>query len=186
MTTGPGLIPGDGAKMALDKAKGIVFDAAIGDALGYPTEFLSLDQIKSRLGSQGIRDLPEPALFSDDTQMTIAVAEALIEAGHGNLYAIMEAIKNEFVKWRHSPENSRAPGNTCLAGVSNMERRIHWSESGVPDSKAADPPCGLRTSGIFTGKIRKSSKWLRGPRASAPTAAEERWRLASAPHTWSS
>ena len=57
--------------MNIDKAKGIIFGLAIGDALGYPTEFLSLRQIKAEFGSNGISDLPKaPALYTDDTQMT--------------------------------------------------------------------------------------------------------------------
>lgn len=136
--------------MELEKARGIIFGLAIGDALGYPTEFMSLDRIKATYGSQGISDLPKtPALFSDDTQMSIAVAEALIKSGNGNLDTIMEAVKNEVVKWRHSPENNRAPGNTCLAGVSNMERGIHWSESGIADSKGCGSAMRVTSIGYF-------------------------------------
>ncbi len=74
-------------------------------------------------------------MFTDDTQMTIAIAEALIKAGDQDVETIMAAIRDEFIQWRHSPENNRAPGNACLIGVSNMERSMHWSESGVPNSK---------------------------------------------------
>ncbi|MDF1594057.1 MAG: ADP-ribosylglycohydrolase family protein [Desulfobacterales bacterium] len=119
-----------------EKAKGLIFGLAIGDALGYPTEFITLARIKTEFGPNGIADFSKsPALFTDDTQMSIAIAEALIKAGAQDLETIMEAIKEEFIKWRRSPENNRAPGNACLAGVSNMERGVHWSESGVADSK---------------------------------------------------
>lgn len=120
----------------INKAKGVIYGLAIGDALGYPTEFMPLSRIKAVYGESGIDDFPkDPALFTDDTQMSIAIAEALIKVGDQDLETIMDAIKDEFVKWRHSPENNRAPGNACLAGVSNMERGMHWTESGVPDSK---------------------------------------------------
>ena len=118
-----------------DKAKGMIFGLAIGDSLGNPTEFMSLSQIKKRYGESGITDLPDPSLFTDDTQMSIAIAEALVSAGDQDVETIMDAIRDEFIKWRHSPENNRAPGNTCLEGVRNMERRIHWAESGIADSK---------------------------------------------------
>ncbi len=113
----------------------MIFGLAIGDALGKPTEFMSLKNIQSKYGPDGIQDLPGQALYTDDTQMTIAIAEALIKTGDQDLETIMDAVRDEFIKWRHSPENNRAPGNACLAGVSNMERGIHWSESGVPNSK---------------------------------------------------
>ena len=98
----------------LNRAKGVVYGLAIGDALGRATEFMSLQSIKSTYGQDGITDLPEPALFTDDTQMSVAIAEALIRAGEKDLEAIMQAVKDEFVKWLHSPENTRGPRGTSV------------------------------------------------------------------------
>ena len=85
-----------------EKAKGLIFGLAIGDALGYPTEFMTLSRIKSDFGPAGIKDFTKsPALFTDDTQMGIAVAEALIRAGNQDLETIMEAIKEGFIKWKN-------------------------------------------------------------------------------------
>ena len=50
----------------------MVYGLAIGDALGWVTEFMSLHSIKSSYGDDGITNLPDPALFIDDTQMRIA------------------------------------------------------------------------------------------------------------------
>ena len=133
----------------LEKARGLIFGLAIGDALGYPTEFMTLDRIKAEFGPDGIQDLPNPAMFTDDTQMTIAVAEALIKTGDEDLETIMDAIKDEFIKWRRSPENNRAPGNACLAGASNMERGVHWSESGMPDSKGCGSAMRVAPIGYY-------------------------------------
>ena len=119
----------------LDKTKGVIFGLAIGDALGWPTEFMTVPKIKAKYGPDGITKLQEPAIFTDDTQMSIAIAEALVRAGEKDIDSIMAAVKDEFIKWSHSPENNRAPGNACLEGVSNLEKEIHWSKSGVPDSK---------------------------------------------------
>jgi ADP-ribosylglycohydrolase len=135
--------------MDIDKARGIIFGLAIGDALGYVVEFINLDQIEEKYGSMGITNLPEPALFSDDTQMSIAIAEALIESGDKNIEAIMESIKNEFIKWYHSPENNRSPGNACLNGVLNMESGEHWSTSGVNDSKGCGSAMRASTIGFL-------------------------------------
>ena len=61
----------------------------------------------------------------------------------------MDAVRNAFITWRHSPENNRAPGNACLAGVSNMERGVHWSESGVPNSKGCGSAMRVASIGYF-------------------------------------
>jgi len=119
----------------LDKARGMLFGLAIGDALGAPTEFLTLGRIKTHYGYQGIQDLPDPALFTDDTQMTLAVTEALVQAGDQDLETIMDAVKHRFIQWAHSPENNRAPGRTCLNGIARMEEGIHWTKSGIARSK---------------------------------------------------
>ena len=64
-----------------DRFQGCVLGLAIGDALGYPTEFLSLPEIQKRYGPNGIQELSgNPALHSDDTQTSMAVARALIES----------------------------------------------------------------------------------------------------------
>jgi len=121
--------------MDLNKAKGMIYGLAIGDASGRLTEFMSLSTIKTEYGEKGIQELPDSALFTDDTQMSIAITEALIKAGEKDIESIMVAVKDEFIKWYHSPENTRAPGRTCLTGVANIELGIHWSESGVASSK---------------------------------------------------
>ena len=133
----------------LGRAKGILFGLAIGDALGYPTEFVTLREIKARYGPQGISDLPEPALFSDDTQMTVAIAEALIEAGDQDIETLMASVRKHFVGWLHSPENNRAPGRTCLQGVRNLEKGLHWSRSGIAESKGCGSAMRAATIGYF-------------------------------------
>jgi ADP-ribosylglycohydrolase len=67
--------------------------------------------------------------------MTLAVAEALIAAGHQDLGAIMAAISQEFVAWLHSPENDRSPGGACLYGARQLEAGVPWWKSGKPNSK---------------------------------------------------
>ena len=67
--------------------------------------------------------------------MTLAVAEALIAAGHQDLGAIMAAISQEFVAWLRSPENDRSPGGSCLYGARQLEAGVPWWKSGKPNSK---------------------------------------------------
>ncbi|MBO5573120.1 MAG: TIGR02452 family protein, partial [Clostridium sp.] len=67
----------------LDQIRGCIFGGAVGDALGYPVEFLSEGEIFRTYGKQGIT-FYEPdrktgkALISDDTQMTLFTADGLL------------------------------------------------------------------------------------------------------------
>jgi ADP-ribosylglycohydrolase len=119
----------------MEQALGMMYGLALGDALGAPVEFWEMKGIRERYGPNGIQELPSPALFTDDTQMTLAVAEALVTAGHEDLGAIMAAISREFVAWLHSPENNRSPGGSCLYGARQLEAGVPWWKSGKPNSK---------------------------------------------------
>jgi ADP-ribosylglycohydrolase len=119
----------------MEKVLGMIYGLALGDALGAPVEFWELKGIRERYGPDGIQELPSPALFTDDTQMTLAVAEALVAAGHQDLGAIMAAISQNFVAWLRSPENNRSPGGACLYGARQLEAGVPWWKSGKPNSK---------------------------------------------------
>jgi len=67
-----------------DRVTGCLLGGAVGDALGAPVEFMSLDQIRQRFGPGGIEHYA-PAYgrvgaITDDTQMTLFTAEGLIRA----------------------------------------------------------------------------------------------------------
>lgn len=117
-------------------AESILFGAALGDSLGYTVEFSTLSAIKSRFGECGIQEPPNPTLYTDDTQMTLALAEGLLAGGLAMpLDAQMDAIGAAFVRWVHHPENNRSPGVTTLRGMSRYEQGIPWRESGIVESK---------------------------------------------------
>ncbi len=114
----------------------ILYGLALGDALGWPVEFSTLTQIQARYGSHGITEPPSPALFTDDTQMTLAVTEALIEAGAQDLELLMNRVSQKFIAWAHHPDTpGRAPGNTCLRAVQQLESGLNWTEAGIKESK---------------------------------------------------
>ena len=67
----------------LDKVRGCLFGGAIGDALGYPIEFMKENVIWEKYGKNGIDayqlDVKTgKALISDDTQMTLFTATGLL------------------------------------------------------------------------------------------------------------
>jgi ADP-ribosylglycohydrolase len=122
--------------MSLDKVSAILFGLALGDALGAPVEFLTLPRIKEAYGAKGIQELPSPALYTDDTQMTLALTEGLLDAGlTAPVDVQMQAVGKRFIDWLHSPDNDRAPGHTCIKGVESYELGNRWSESGLVHSK---------------------------------------------------
>lgn len=131
--------------------RGCLVGLAVGDALGFATEFLRAPQIRARYGPAGVTDF-EPAgghprgTFTDDTQMTLALADALLEAGGEDLDAVMAAVGRRFVAWSRSPDNNRAPGNTCLAACRALAGGAHWRASGVAESKGCGAP--MRTAPV--------------------------------------
>jgi len=62
---------------------GCFLGGAVGDALGAPVEFISLDEIRDHFGADGVTGFVEAkgrGAITDDTQMTLFTAEGLIRA----------------------------------------------------------------------------------------------------------
>ena len=132
--------------MLQDRIRGSLIAGAIGDALGYPVEFLSIREIRKRYGDRGItrldtkhfwnNDFDSPkAVVSDDTQMTLFTAMGLLNAAFLKL-SPKESICKAYLEWYHTQISSemqesdswimtvpelyvqRAPGNTCMSALS--------------------------------------------------------------------
>lgn len=129
--------------------EGVVLGAAVGDAMGYQVEFDSLAMIRARFGPNGVRGF-EPvfrdgvavALFSDDTQLAVAVLRGLTEAsmleGLGPVQAKMQAMQSISIRlqeWVVNPEGGhRAPGLACLQGCHAMRQGVAWQDAGGPNA----------------------------------------------------
>lgn len=137
-----------------DKYQGCLIGGAVGDSLGYAVEFCSESSIFSIYGKSGITeyDLQNgKAIVSDDTQMTMFTATALLDgATRGKLRGIMSSFASyiglEYEGWHltqakpfpidkeenyakyswlmNMPEmfKRRAPGNTCLSALTTGEK----------------------------------------------------------------
>ena len=128
-----------------DRVRGSLIGGAIGDALGYPVEFInSYTKIQQRYGERGITRLDieqesGKALISDDTQMTLFTANGLLNAprlGIDPRYTIcrayLEWLETQYGKhkgkaecWvRDVPElnHHRAPGNTCISALDAIRK----------------------------------------------------------------
>ncbi|GIJ07037.1 hypothetical protein Van01_02510 [Micromonospora andamanensis] len=121
------------------RAAGSLFGLAYGDALGKPTEFLTVAEIDRRFGPTGPRQLVgDPALVTDDTQMALAVGWALHDASRYTAEAVEPLLRRRFLDWAASPENNRAPGMTCLRACAELSRGLPWQQA----TQAASKGCG--------------------------------------------
>jgi ADP-ribosylglycohydrolase len=147
---------------------GAVLGAAIGDAMGHPTEFMSLASIRDRYGPQGVqkfelywnRDGRRFAPYTDDTQMAECVLRALL-IEQGDLDAAMREMARQFVEWSERPQGGhRAPGNACLSGCRALARGVPWSEAGGPTAGGCGSvmrayPFGL----VFADDLARAEVW---------------------------
>ncbi|WP_242886055.1 ADP-ribosylglycohydrolase family protein [Actinomadura litoris] len=137
------------------RASGAMFGLAYGDALGAPTEFLSMAQIGQRFGGLGPeRPEGDPALVTDDTQMAIAVGLALLDAlADPPLTAdrVEPLWRRRFVDWLDSPDNTRAPGSTCLTACRGLAALVPWTEATQPGSKGCGANMRVAPVGLAPG-----------------------------------
>jgi len=168
----------------LDAIRGCLIGGAVGDALGYPVEFLSLKEIQSIHSETGITEYSidiatGKALISDDTQMTLFTANGiLVGATRLTLRGIAAPVESyvhmAYLDWlftqtgKASRQNiswlsgikelhaKRAPGTTCMNALKS-------GEMGTIDSPI------------------NNSKGCGGVMRVAPVALYFRWRHAELP-----
>jgi ADP-ribosylglycohydrolase len=138
---------------SISKANGCLFGVAFGDAYGAPTEFMSYEEILSRW-PVGLADLDgDPIRVTDDTQMTLAVGEALIACKSAGIFTpagLEDSLRHTFVQWLNSPDNNRAPGMTCLRACEALEAGKPWLQATVRGSKG----CGASMRVAPVGMLR--------------------------------
>lgn len=135
-----------------DRIRGSLIGGAAGDALGYPVEFMSRNQILAKYGSKGITAFElsgnGKALISDDTQMTLFTANGLLFGvtrfcTHGILGAgLKDFVRYAYMDWYETQTGvedyakyhycwirdiaelnvRRAPGNTCMSALDAIKR----------------------------------------------------------------
>jgi ADP-ribosylglycohydrolase len=155
---------------------GCLYGVALGDAIGAPVEFHGWESIKAKYGPRGVPGLVAndsgpcsglpPGYYTDDTQMTIATAQGLIECHADVLKADphidleqcdpTEHIWDAYLAWydlQHQPGQSRGPGGTCMSALASSLRdwRFGTVEDHINNSKGCGgvmrtAPCGLVTT----------------------------------------
>ncbi|WP_330340903.1 ADP-ribosylglycohydrolase family protein [Streptomyces sp. NBC_00557] len=141
--------------MSKRAATGALLGLALGDALGFPTEFNDVPQILAKCGPWREMELPKRAFVSDDTQMTLAVGRALgtaMQRGYLAPKRLERPLREEFVDWYHSPDNNRAPGNTCLTACSLLkEEGRAWQDASQAGSKGCGANMRVAPVGLVPG-----------------------------------
>lgn len=158
-----------------DKCRGSLVGGAIGDALGYEVEFMSLSSILKKFGDNGItRYVTHDGIaeFSDDTQMTLFTAEGLmngiIATKAGKPEEVLPYIKNAYLAWYKTQTempsvvegswlsnikalwSRRAPGNTCMGALQNIVSGIDFKNN----SKGCGGVMRVAPIGIFNAVHR--------------------------------
>jgi ADP-ribosylglycohydrolase len=135
-------------------ATGSLLGLALGDALGFPTEFNDVPSILAKCGPWREMELPERAFVSDDTQMTLALGKGLraaMERGVLGPLSMAEPVRQEFVAWNRSPENNRAPGTTCLRACELLESVGSWQDASQIHSKGCGANMRVAPIGLAPG-----------------------------------
>ncbi|AUY51303.1 ADP-ribosylglycohydrolase family protein [Streptomyces sp. CB01881] len=138
----------------MGKATGALLGLAIGDALGHRTEFDEIEHIAQYCEHWRELPLPEKALVTDDTQMTLALGRGLrtaLERGPLGPLRLERPLREEFVDWWRSPENNRAPGGTCMRSCQRLSDGRRWQEASDIGSKG----CGANMRVAPIGLVRE-------------------------------
>jgi ADP-ribosylglycohydrolase len=110
----------------LDKFKGTLLGVAIGDVLGAPFEGHLRTAIHSRFDSFDEFLKNNKNLFfthTDDTQLTLHTAEALIEGKGFDIDVFID----EYIKWLDDPPIGAGYG--CISSIRKLRQGISWKEA---------------------------------------------------------
>ncbi|MGY3683654.1 ADP-ribosylglycohydrolase family protein [Streptomyces sp. TE33382] len=135
-------------------ATGALTGLALGDALGFPTEFDDVPSILAAYGPWRRMALPRPAVVSDDTQMTIALGRGIrtaMDRGPLTPLRLVRPVREEFVDWYHSPDNNRAPGRTCMKACHLLDGDRIWQEASQTGSKGCGANMRVAPIGLVPG-----------------------------------
>ncbi|MFB7453741.1 ADP-ribosylglycohydrolase family protein [Streptomyces sp. NPDC056194] len=135
-------------------ATGSLIGLALGDALGRPTEFIDVPRITDWYGPWRQLALPANGRVTDDTQMTLAFARGIRTAMDRGVLAplrLARPLREEYVEWFRSPENNRAPGQTCMVACQRLTTDMPWQDASQIHSKGCGANMRVAPIGLVPG-----------------------------------
>lgn len=160
--------------------RGCLIGGAIGDAMGWPVEFLSLDEIKRKHGANGIRNLQlsrkGKAEITDNTQMTLFTAEGILQAEmyrrENGIIDTVSCVYFAYMRWLHTQGYERnntlksiyqgelleitelyarrAPGISCLSALASGKQGLVYEP--INDSKGCGGVMRVAPIGLIYSK----------------------------------
>lgn len=157
-----------------NRIRGSLTGGAAGDALGYAVEFMGENELFGKYGKGGIRaysldSVSKKALISDDTQMTLFAAEAIIkwlsaQANGGADDSLRSYALQSHLDWLDTQQSTfertgkqffphglmaerrmfacRAPGITCLSALHKRRNQKQTADSFIADKINNSKGCG--------------------------------------------
>lgn len=113
-----------------DRIRACLFGGALGDALG-----------AAREGSKGAIELfvPPELRFTDDTQLTLATCESILEFGAVS----PPSIANRFLRWFRA-RRITGMGAATLKSLAELDAGGHWALAGATGERAAGNGAAMR------------------------------------------
>jgi ADP-ribosylglycohydrolase len=163
-----------------ERIAGCLLAGAIGDALGWPVEFLPLELLREKYGQAGIRDFAdlrgEAGQVTDDTQMTLFTGEGLLlglREIDGGLADLTKAVWLAYRRWLLTQDPhlesvewigrllgvpelhvSRAVGATCVSALRNG--RMGRLDAPLNDSKGCGGVMRVAPVGLIADRLGSS------------------------------
>lgn len=152
-----------------DKVRGCFLGLAVGDALGKPVEGLPASLIEREFGRiTSYFTIPDhedydgqpPGTFTDDAQLSLAVARAFLKSGQFDLDAIAAEHCAEFHK------SVAGWGDTTREAVARMVAGTHWSQAAQTEKPRRGTGNGVAVKVAPVGLYMALTN---------PTCAEQQW-----------